>query len=122
MVFVAQPEVDTAGVYAALRRHFEEDLQAWLHYGGTTRAEGDYPRRRILGDLRAGRTVNTPADALPKTALDTAQWRPGPPHPSGPRQGLPTRIYPARAIVTPDDQITFTEQDAVKLWLAENAQ
>jgi hypothetical protein len=37
----------------------------------------------------------------------------------GPRRGQPRRIYPGRAIVTPDDRITWSDEDSTALMLEE---
>jgi hypothetical protein len=121
MARVARPRVDAAGVYAQLRRYFEDDLQVWVANKSHGHADGaPFPRQRILDDLRAGRTVNVPTFALPRSAMEGAPLRPGPPIVHGPRRGQPSVIHPERAIVTTDGRITFSDVHAMKLWLEEN--
>ncbi|ORV85559.1 hypothetical protein AWC11_01665 [Mycobacterium interjectum] len=121
MARVARPNVDAAGVYAHLCRYFEDDLRVWVANINQAHPSGaPYPSQRIFDDLHDGRTVNVPTYAMPRSAMESAPWRPGPPIAHGPRRGQPTRIGPQRAIVTPDDQVTFSEDAAAKLWLEEN--
>jgi hypothetical protein len=111
----------TTDVYSHLLRYFEADLLDWVANANQAHATGArFPRQRILDDLRGGRTVNVPAYALPPSAFACAPSRPGAPIVHGPRRGQPTRIYPGRAIVTPDDQVKFTDDDWARLFLDEN--
>jgi len=111
-----------SGVYGFLRQHYEEDLREWQANVSRSHRDGaPYPQRRILDDLRAGRTVNVPTYSLPRSALSGAPTRPGPTVQYGPRRGSPAVIYPERAIVRPDDVITFSDDDWARLWLEENA-
>lgn len=121
MARVALPKVDTAGVYKHLQRRFEDELKAWEANASRVHAAGaPFPSQRILDDLRAGRTVNVPAYALPRSAMEAAPTRPGPPHTQGSRCGQPSVIAPQRAIVTPDDRITYTDDNWAQHWLEEN--
>src|SRR6478672_401525 len=99
-----------SGLYGFLREHFEQDCREWQ--ANVTRSHWDdapYPRQRILDDLRAGRTVNVPAHSLPK-------WAPrGPVHMVG-----TVKVFPERAIVRPDDTITFTDEDWAALFIEEH--
>jgi hypothetical protein len=120
MARVALPKVTTAGVYAHLRHYFEDDLQTWERNGSWVHATvSPFPRQRILDDLRAGRTVNVPTYALPRSAFEGAPSRPGPPVVHGLRRGQLSVRHPERAIVTPDDRITFTNDDWARLFLEE---
>jgi hypothetical protein len=110
-----------SGVYGFLCDSYEKDWGAWIANVSRSHWDGDeFPCKRILNDLRAGRTVNVPTYALPKSALAGAPTRPGPPAQYGPRRGRPELIYPARAIVGADDTVTFSDADAAALWLEEN--
>jgi hypothetical protein len=105
MARVALPEVNTSGVYAFLASQEEAEFRTWQANVSRTHADGaPYPRRRILDNLRAGRTVNVPAYSLPKWAKQSSA--------AGP--------IPQRAIVRPNDTTTFTDDDAMRLWLEEN--
>ncbi|WP_197504147.1 hypothetical protein [Mycobacterium sp. E1319] len=115
MARIGTPRVDSAGVYAALRHHFEADLRLWEANGSRTNRQGvPFPRQRILDGLRAGETVNVPFGALPSAVRFAAPTRKG-------RLGLAT-IYPPRAIVTPLDRISWSDDDAGRLWLEENGE
>lgn len=117
MVYVARSKANTAGLCEYLLEHYKTDLHVWqaTHLSGAA-----FPRQQILDDLQAGRTVNVPSHSLPRPVLETsAPWRPGPPRMGGPQKGTPGRIYPERAIVSPDGAISFTDEDAVRLWLEE---
>jgi hypothetical protein len=110
-----------SGLYGFLREHFEQDCREWQ--ANATRSHWDdapYPRQRILDDLRAGRTVNVPTHSLPRSALSGAPTQPGPTVQYGPRRGSLGVIYPERAIVRPDDTVTFTDDDGAALFIAEN--
>lgn len=121
MARVSLPKANTAGVYAHLRQYFEADLQEWEANVSQAHATGaPFPRHLILDDLRAGRPANVPTYALPKETLAAVPSRPGPLEMYGPRAGQPMLIHPARAIVTPDDRIAYTDDDATRLWLEEN--
>jgi hypothetical protein len=114
MARFATPEVQTDGLYRELAARAEKDLVDWLNPGWQTgRRECDYPRRRILEALRAGRTVNVPAGSLPAWALVGCPARPGH-HPKSPV------IRPQRAIVSPDDTIVWSDDDWARLFLEEN--
>lgn len=85
------------------------------------RTGAPYPCQRMLDGLRAGQTVNVPSYAVPGgTTLKTSPSRPGPPLMHGPRAGTPSRIYPARAIVSPGDTVAFNDDNVAELWLEEN--
>jgi hypothetical protein len=112
MARVALPNVDTAGVYRFLARQEEDGLAAWeANVVKAHRTGVPYPRQRILDDLRAGRIVNVPLRALPPWARTAVPTRRG-------RLGLAV-IQPGRAIVTPDDAITWSG-DFAGLFLEEN--
>ncbi|CDM76134.1 hypothetical protein MMARE11_19870 [Mycobacterium marinum E11] len=119
MARVALPKVDTAGVYAALVRYWEADFETWVRNASRTHADdAAYPFQRILDDLVAGRPVNVPTYSLPRDALLGAPTRPWPPaQDGGCGNGV---IWPQRAIVTTDDRINYTDDDATRLWLEEN--
>lgn len=115
MARIGTPKVDQAGVYAALRRHYEADLQAWEANAGQAHRHGaPFPRQRILDGLRAGDTANVPFHALPSAVRAGAPARRG-------RLGLAT-ILPSRAIVSPQDRISWSDADAARLWLEENGE
>lgn len=112
MARIGSPKVDSAGVYAALRRHYEADLQEWEANAAQAHRQGEpFPRRRILDGLRAGETVNVPFAAFPAAVRVGAPTRKG-------RFGLAT-IYPARAVVRPDDTIVWSDVDWARLFLEE---
>ncbi|WP_145013441.1 hypothetical protein [Mycobacterium marseillense] len=113
MARIGSLKVDNAGVYAHLHRYFEADLQQWQQNLASSHPSGAaFPRQRILDDLRAGRTVNVPTHALPQPARQGMPPRRG-------RHGL-AEIRPARAMVTPDDRITCSDDDWGRLWIEEN--
>jgi hypothetical protein len=112
MARFASPE-QAAGLYRELALQEEQMLAEWLNPGWSHgRGEREYPRRRILGALRAGLTVNVPAGSLP------ARGRVGMPSRKG-RLGLAV-IRPERAIVRPDDTIRWSDDDAAGLWIEKN--
>jgi hypothetical protein len=113
MARFSTPEIQAAGLYRELALQEEQMLAEWLNPGWShSRDEREYPRRRILEALRAGLTVNVPAGSLP------ARGRVGMPSRKS-RSGLAT-IRPARAVVRPDDTITWSDDDWARLWLEEN--
>jgi hypothetical protein len=113
MARVAQQKVDTSGLYSVLAAQEEREFRDWLSVDrGRGRDAGDYPRRRILEALHDGRPVNVPRHSLPGWARLGAPARRG-------RLGLAV-IYPGRAIVRPDDTITWSDDDWARLWLEEN--
>lgn len=115
MARIGTPKVESAGVYAALRRYFEADLQEWeANLGQSHRQGAPFPRQRILSGLRAGETVNVPFRALPSAVRFSAPTRKG-------RLGLAT-IYPTRAIATPQDRVSWSDDDDAQLWLEENGE
>jgi hypothetical protein len=121
MARLAIPKVDSTGAYAHLIRYYEADSREWVENRSQTHtADAPYPRQRIFDDLRAGRTVNVPLSALPRSVTAGAPSRPGPPAQYGSRRGTPTAILPSRAIVTSGDGITYNDDDWARLWLEEN--
>jgi hypothetical protein len=106
--------VRAGGLYQALAAQEEESLRARMGAPGLSRGrdEREYPRGRILDALRAGRTVNVPSGSLPDWARVGIPSRRG-------RLGLAV-IHPQRAIVGPDDTVTWSDDDWARLWLEEN--
>jgi hypothetical protein len=112
MARVAQQKVvNTGGLYGVLAAQEEQEFWDWLGRG-PARDEQDYPRRRILQALRGGRAVNVPRHSLPGWARVGMPARRG-------RFGLAV-FYPERAIVRPEDTITWSDDDWARLWLEEN--
>lgn len=108
-----QPQAQFGGVYAHLLRYYERDHDDWV--ANVTQSHHDhapFPRQRILDGLRAGEPVNVPADVLPRAVRAGAPTRKG-------RLGLAT-ITPARAIVSADDSIRWSDDNVARLWLEEN--
>lgn len=122
MARIVRPKVNTDGIYHSVRQYLECDLAAWEANGAMAHRQGaPYPRQRILDDLRAARAVNVPTYSLPPSGLIGAPTRPGPTVLRGPRRGCPQPTYPARAIVRPNDTITYTDDNWPALWLEENS-
>lgn len=106
MAYIARRQSDTpsaaaSGVYASLRELYESEAKEWV--ANRSRAHHDgapFPCQRILDGLRAGRAVNVPAGVLRE----------------------PARSNAPRAIVGPDDTVTFDDDRgaAIRLWLEEN--
>jgi hypothetical protein len=111
MARFVSPKVQTAGVYRALAVTAEQRLREWID-AGRGRSELDYPSRRIVEASRCGLPVNVPTGWLPDWA------RVGMPSRRG-RLGL-ALIRPARAIVGPDDTVTWSDDDWAALWLEES--
>jgi hypothetical protein len=110
-----------SGTYGCVRDYWEKDFARWeANVSRSHHAGAPYPPQRILDDLRAGRTVNVPTYSLPRSVLSGAPTRPGPTVQYGPLRGSPGVIYPQRAIVRPDDVITFNDENCAQLWLEEN--
>ena len=90
-----------SGLYGFLRDYYEKDLLDWQANVGRSHWDGaPFPRQRILDGLRAGRTVNVPTWSLSDHS----------------RAGAPEQ----RAVVRPDDTITFSDENWAALWLEEN--
>lgn len=111
MARIVVPVSDARGTYAYLLQYFESDLSEWVanttHFHG---AGAPFPRQRILDGLRAGAPVNVPSWALPGRAQRSA-----------PRRVVAgVAVMPQRAVVTPDDRITYTDEDCARLFLEEN--
>lgn len=111
---VKRVRIDNSGAYAAVANYFEADRAVWMANRNRTHADdAPYPCQRIVDGLRAGEPVNVPTMSLPKSARPPAR-------PSTGRLGNVVHLPPSRAIVRPDDAVTFTDNDWAAHWLEEN--
>jgi hypothetical protein len=115
MARIGLPRIDAAGVYVwLLKREEAAAASAGGVLSGQFGGEGPWVYRHVpdrLEALRAGRPVNVPSGSLPGWARTGAPTRKS-------RRRL-TVTKPARAIVRPDDTITWSDDDWARLWLEE---
>jgi hypothetical protein len=112
--------VRTVGLHRVIVDAVEEHFAAWdaggkpRHYLTDELLPDPYPYQRLLDAARAGAPVNVALSALPADVALSAPRR----RVRGRLTGdLPPR-RPARAIVAPDDSVTFVDGE-LRLWMEE---
>lgn len=121
--------VRTEGLYRLIVRAVEEHFGEWdarpppRHYLTGELLAHPYPYQRLLDAVRVGAPANVNLYDLPEDVrLSAPMW------PSGPGRlaiSASTARHlsasrPARATVAPDDSVTFSDDDALRLWMEED--
>jgi len=115
MAYVAKSAGSARGVYRFLAEAEEVEYRRWEEAQERRLKNGyaleEYPRRRRLDAFSTGRPVNVSTGEIWGWNAASAGAPPFP-RPAGRR--------PERAIVRPDDTITFTDEDWAALFIEEH--
>lgn len=124
-IATAKVVIRTEGLYQLIVRSVEDHFADWdseekpRHHLSGELLPHPYPYQRVLDAARAGMPVNVALVDLPVDVVRSAPTRPGGRTRMGREQLPPT--HPARAVVAPDDSVTFPDDSAsLALWMEED--